>query len=68
VNLVYDAFPKQEGGRPLSESWESCRRYIQHAIHLATKYNLYIQGRPDSPLRGLETAATFAGLLSNCAW
>ena len=70
VNLVYDAFPKQEGGRPLTDQWDSCRTWIQHAIHLANKYAKYKEGRPEeeAPLKDLPSANTLVELIANCAW
>lgn len=70
VNIVYDAFPKQEGGRPLSDQWELCRQSIQHAIHLANKLSLYSRERPggEAPLKNLNSDDVLLSLLSNCAW
>ena len=67
INLVYDAFPKQEGGRSLTDQWDSCRRWVQEAIHLANKYWLF-KHKDDAPLQGLRSAELLAELLSNCAW
>jgi len=70
INLLYDAFPKQESGRPLTESWDQCRTWIQHAIHLANRYKIYTQHRSDKdrPLQGLPSADLLIELLKNCAW
>jgi hypothetical protein len=70
VNLVYDAFPKQDGGRPLSDQWDSCRLTIQHAIHLANKFSSYAKERPgaEAPLNNLKSADILVRLLANCAW
>jgi hypothetical protein len=70
VNLVYDAFPKQEGGRPLTDQWNSCRATIQHAIHLANKYATYSKEKPGSqtPLKDPGSVDILLRLLANCAW
>ena len=70
VNLVYDAFPKQEGGRPLTDQWDSCRSTVQHAIHLANKFASYSKEKPGSqaPLKDLGSADILLALLANCAW
>jgi hypothetical protein len=70
VNIVYDAFPKQDSGRPLSDQWDSCRRSIQHAIHLANKFSLYSKERPgaEAPLKNLSSTDVLLRLLANCAW
>jgi NB-ARC domain len=70
VHIVYDAFPKQDGGRPLSDQWDSCRRSIQHAIHLANKYSSYAKERlgAEAPLKNLSSADFLLRLLANCAW
>lgn len=67
VNLVYDAFPKQDGGRPLTEQWEACRRWVQECIHLANKYWAY-KDKDEVPLDDAAWAELLAELLSNCAW
>jgi Cdc6-like AAA superfamily ATPase len=67
VNLMYDAFPKQELGRPLTDQWDSCRRWVQECIHLANKYWLY-KDKSRIPLDDQPWADLFAELLSNCAW
>jgi DNA polymerase III delta prime subunit len=70
VNLVYEAFPKQEAGRPFSDQWDSCQRWIQHAIHLANKYQIYKQGRSgeENFLEDLPSTDLFVELFANCAW
>jgi hypothetical protein len=69
VNIVYDAFPKQEGGRPLSDQWDLCRQSVQHAIHLANKFSLYSKNTtPEGPLKNLKSADVLLRLLANCAW
>jgi hypothetical protein len=70
VNLVYDAFPKQEGGRPLNDQWDACRATIQHAIHLANKFASYSKEKPGSqaPLKDPGSADILLSLLANCAW
>ena len=70
VNLLYDAFPQQTKGRLMPEEWDYCRRWIQHVIVLATKYNIYSVGRPDNeqPLRGMKSLHIFVRLLANCSW
>ena len=69
VNIVYDAFPCQEGGRPLSDQWDLCRQSVQHAIHLANKFSLYSkQPIPEGPLKNLKSADVLLSLLANCAW
>ena len=70
INLVFDAFPKQEGGRPLTDSWDACRNWIQHAIHLSNKYSVYTQGRAaeDTPLKDMPSSNILVQLLTNCAW
>jgi tetratricopeptide (TPR) repeat protein len=71
VNLLYDAFPQQKEGRPMTDEKDSCRRWIQHAIALANKYNIYSKGRRpenDFPLEGMASRKIFVKLLANCAW
>lgn len=70
VELLYDAFPKQTDGRPMTEDRDSCRRWIQHVIALANKYNIYAVGRPenDVPLKGMASIEVFVKLLANSAW
>lgn len=70
INLLYDAFPKQEGGRPMGEQWDACRRWTQDVVHVANKYWVYTQGRAenDEPLKDLRSADLLGELLSNCAW
>ena len=61
--LVYEAFPKQDQGKPLFDVWPRCQMYIQHAVNLAKLYKLF---RP-----GLETftgSDEFVRLLCNCGW
>jgi hypothetical protein len=67
INLVYDAFPKQEGGRPLTDQWDMCRRWVQEAIHLANKYWLF-KHKEQTPLKDLQSAKMLGELLSNCSW
>jgi tetratricopeptide (TPR) repeat protein/Cdc6-like AAA superfamily ATPase len=70
VNLLYDAFPQQKEGRPMTDDKETCRRWLQHVIALTNKYNVYSKGRPenDFPLDGMKSRRTFVKLLANCAW
>lgn len=70
VSLLYDAFPKQREGRPLTESWGWCRTWIQHVIALAYKYKLYTWNRPEeqNPLRDMDKVDLFIRLLANSAW
>ena len=70
VCLLYDAFPKQQDGRPLTEAWYWCRIWIQHVVTLAYKYRLYASNRPadDFPLKGMASAPYFVRLLANAAW
>jgi hypothetical protein len=70
VNLVYDAFPKQEGGRPLNDQWDACRATVQHAIHLANKFASHSKEKPGSqaPLKDPGSADVLLRLLANCAW
>lgn len=67
VNLLYDAFPKQDGGRPLTEQWGACRHWVQDIIHLANKYWSY-KGKNAVPLDDASWADLLTELLSNCAW
>lgn len=70
VSLLYDAFPKQSQGRPLTEYWEDCQIWIQHIVTLALKYKAYTSNRPgaDVPLKGMASADLFVKLLANAAW
>jgi hypothetical protein len=62
--LVYEAFPSQDQGRPLFDVWPKCQMYVQHAVNLAKLYTAFRQGR-ESPFTGSES---FVRLLCNCAW
>jgi hypothetical protein len=62
--LVYEAFPKQDQGRPLFDVWPRCQMYVQHVVNLAKLYTAFRQGR-ESPFTG---SADFVRLLCNCAW
>jgi len=68
VHLVFDAFPKQEEGRPLNDDWAACRNWIQHAIQLANQFDRYGEAHVDSPLYSITSSDTLSELLSNCAW
>ena len=70
VSLLYDAFPQQLEGRPLSDSWIWCRVWILHAMSLAAKYKIYSQARAEDnkPLKGMASADLFVKLLANCSW
>jgi tetratricopeptide (TPR) repeat protein len=70
ANLLYDAFPQQQEGRPMTEDKEICRRWVQHVIALATRYKQYGVGKSETtdPLRGMESVHIFVKLLANCAW
>jgi len=62
--LVHEAFPKQDQGRPLFNVWPQCQMYVQHAVNLAKLYTAFRQGR-ESPFPHSED---FVTLLCNCAW
>jgi hypothetical protein len=64
AQLVYEAFPKQDQGRPLFDVWPKCQMYVQHAVNLAKLYTAFRQGR-ESPFTG---SLDFVRLLCNCAW
>ena len=64
TQLLYDAFPKQDEGRPMNENWVLCQTYIQHAISLANGY-VKIRAGPESPFR---SSKEFVRLLANCGW
>ena len=68
--LLYDAFPKQDKGRPLQDSWQWCREWILHAIQLSVKYRKYnTDGAADDlPLKGQKATEMCARLFANCAW
>ncbi|EXJ60696.1 hypothetical protein A1O7_04849 [Cladophialophora yegresii CBS 114405] len=70
VLLLFDAFPKQSQGRPLTEYWENCQLWIQHVVTLAQKYKQYTSNRPedDIPLKGMASADILVKLLANAAW
>ena len=72
VNLLYDAFPIQVDGRPLTDSWGWCRVWIQHVLQLAYRYKSYTRDRADDeyPLKGMsqESIGLFVRLLANCSW
>ena len=72
VNLLYDAFPIQSDGRPLTDSWGWCRVWIQHVLQLAYRYKSYTKNRLDDqyPLSGMgeESNDLFVRLLANCSW
>ena len=70
TNLLYDAFPKQVEGRPLQDSWQWCREWIQHAIQLGVKYKKYnTDGATDDlPLKGEKATERIARLFANCSW
>jgi hypothetical protein len=62
--LVYEAFPKQNQGRPLSDVWPQCQMYVQHAVNLAKLYTAFRQGF-EGPFTGSEELVR---LLCNCGW
>lgn len=68
--LLYDAFPQQGNGPPLTDEKVICRRWIQHAIALATRYKQYSieKSASDDPLKGIASSEIFVKLLANCAW
>lgn len=70
VSLMYDAFPKQHEGRPLSGSWDWCRVWIPHAVQLANWYDLLSKKRDDDEpaLVGIQAEEFLVRLLANCAW
>ncbi len=70
TSLLFDIFPKQHQGRPLSDRWSWCRLWILHAMSLARNYKVYSQSRSDSdmPLKGMKAADLFVSLLANCCW
>jgi hypothetical protein len=70
VLLLFDAFPKQSQGRPLTEYWENCQLWIQHVVTLALKYRAYTSNRQedDIPLKGMASADILVKLLGNAAW
>ncbi len=70
INLLYDAFPKQESGLPLNEQLDACRLYVQDAISLANRYreNTLDKAAGEKPLKDLQSGDLLATLLSNCAW
>jgi tetratricopeptide (TPR) repeat protein len=70
TNLLYDAFPQQQEGRPMTEDKEICRRWVQHVVALADRYKQYSIGKSETtnPLGGMESAQTFVKLLASCAW
>jgi hypothetical protein len=70
ASLLYDIFPKQHQGRPLSDSWGWCRLWILHATSLARNYKVYSKPRPedDTPLKAMQCSELFVNLLANCCW
>jgi hypothetical protein len=61
--LVYEAFPKQDQGRPLFDVWPRCQMYVQHAVNLAKLYTAFRQGR-----ESFSGSEEFVRLLCNCGW
>lgn len=70
ANLLYDAFPQQQEGRPMTEDKKIYRRWVQHVIALATRYKQYSIGKSETtdPLKGMASAHIFVKLLASCAW
>ncbi|KAJ9617240.1 hypothetical protein H2200_000961 [Cladophialophora chaetospira] len=70
VSVLYDAFPKQDLGRPLTDYWANCQLWIQHVVTLALRYKAYTSNRPegDIPLKGMASAELFVQLLANASW
>jgi hypothetical protein len=67
VNLVYEAFPKQESGDPLHDVWTTCQEYVQHAIHIFARFKEY--GPWNSRLStNLEARRELILLGANCGW
>ena len=72
VNLLYEAFPTQVNGRPLTNEWVDCRIWIQHVLQLAYRYKAYVRGKGEEEyaLAGMseDSITLFVQLLGNCSW
>jgi hypothetical protein len=63
TQLVCEAFPVQELGRPMHDEWPRCQLYIQHAVNLA---KTFVESR--SGQEPFHSTSEFVKLLSNCGW
>jgi hypothetical protein len=64
TQLLHEAFPVQEEGRPLHKEWPRCQTYILHVVKLA---NLFVEFRKGQDER-FKPTLDFVRLLSNCGW
>lgn len=60
VDILYQAFPKQELGCPMEKDWPQCQLHINHVLAALGCYQDY-----DIQAEGLEK---FAEILFNCGW
>ena len=72
VNLLYDVFPTQVDGRPLTELWGWCRVWTLHVLALADRYKIYTRDKTEDeyPLSGMtrDSLELLVKLLANCCW
>lgn len=64
VHIVHQAFPRQVNGRPMHDSWDQCRDFIQHGQILATRFSELQERFPGA----IEPPQELLELLKNCAW
>jgi hypothetical protein len=67
VRLVYEAFPKQQGGDPLYDQWSTCQLYVQHAVQLYARFEEYGPSNVHAA-DALHAQEEFIRLGANCGW
>jgi hypothetical protein len=61
--LLLEAFPSPQDGRPLHNDWPRCQTYVQHVVRLSKLFVKFRKGQAN-----FVSSREFVRLLGHCGW